>query len=247
MPWARASSLHRFMECPAASWLPRWDDTTGVTRRGYLQGPAAFGGAALNVLNPALLELKDKRAATLGRLRHAEKESGHLAPEMYTGMDPLGEHELSFSYCCLTGTVRVYRHANEHARNLWKAMQCEHAVTGTADWCGDTGKLLWVDDLKTGWRTPEVLTPQLLFYAMCWSDYRNVAGPVQLSITHQPRGKGVPTRDGLWRKATALMIETFRADLTAAWKVATMIRRPRAGEWCQWCPSTAWCTAALAA
>jgi hypothetical protein len=265
MPWARASSLHRFMACPAASWLPRWDDSKGVIKRPYLLS------SRVPLLNESLLEIRDKRAADLGRKRHAEKERGELYPEGYHGQALAGWHELSVSYCCLTGDVRWFLHSNEHARDLWKSMQCEHSVTGTADWMGilKDGSL-WVDDLKTGWRTPEVLTPQTLLYSMCLHDLATqaqwgkqfflgnddllryslepaVPGKVLVSITHQPRGKGVPTREGLWRTATPLMLESFRLDLHEAWRVTTLDKRPRAGEHCTWCPSAAWCSAAQAA
>jgi hypothetical protein len=88
------------------------------------------------------------------------------------------------------------------------------------------------------------VTPQLLFYAMCWSDYNKALDTVVLSITHQPSGKGDPQR--LWDRATPLMIEQFRMDLHEAWRVTTLDRRPKAGAHCQWCPSAAWCPAALA-
>lgn len=251
MPWARASSLHRFLACPAAAHLPRWDDSRGVVRRPYLVDmnleEMTQEDWRSDALNPALLEIRDKRAADLGRQRHAEKERGELAPEMWKGLDPKGEHELSFSYCCKTGKVRAFQHVNEHARDLWKGLQCEHAVVGTADWVGRIGGLPWVDDLKTGWRVPEVVTPQLLFYAMCWSEVLKHVGPVALSITHQPRGKGTPSREGLWRRVTPMVLEQFRLDLTEAWTMTTMIRQPRPGAHCDYCPSAAWCTAALAA
>lgn len=260
MPWARASSLGRFMACQAASWLPRWDDSKGEMRRPYLLSRGLWdAGARLEaeavVLNPTLLQVRDKRAADLGRQRHAEKERGEFHPEMYTGMAQ-GWHEISVSYCCKTGKVRWLCDVDERRRDLWKAMQCEHAVTGTADWMGILKDgTPWVDDLKTGWQTPEVLTAQTMFYSMCLSDLVDqgvsrfggaTPGAVMVSITHQPRGKGLPTREGLWRRVTPLMIEAFRQELTDAWTVTTVSTRPTAGPHCDWCPSAAWCPEALA-
>jgi hypothetical protein len=71
-----------------------------------------------------------------------------------------------------------------------------------------------VDDLKTGWRTPEVMTPPMMFYLMVyrdWTDPDHSAESV-LSITHWPKMKGEPTRDGLWRRVTPLQLEGFRME-----------------------------------
>jgi hypothetical protein len=252
MPWARASSLARHLECQAASHLPRFNDSTGAIKAPFVKHPAETLYA---LRNPSLLEVRPKKAADLGRLRHAEKERGELHPELWTGM-ARGHHEVTVSYCVLTGKVRWMLHANEHARDLWKAMQCEHSVVGTADWMGILADgTPWVDDLKTGWQTPEVVTAQLLFYALCLSELRldrssfwgaaAEQGPVSLSITHQPRGQGTPTRDGLWRRVSPLDLEAFRGTLTDAYRMIKLSDLSRAGAHCQWCPSAAWCDAAL--
>jgi hypothetical protein len=67
---------------------------------------------------------------------------------------------------------------------------------------------------------------------------------VVLSITHYPKAKGTPTREGLWRRVTPLEIEQFRLDLTDAWRRTTLNRQPSAGAHCTWCPSAAWCPSA---
>lgn len=139
MPWARASSLHRFLECPAASWLPRWDDGKGTVAKPYLQ-PLVFwqAGGMPEPVNRSLLVKRDKRAADLGRAAHARVEQGEWS-ELYKGVDPDGHHEASVSYCCKTGRMRWVFGLDERRRDLWKAMQCEHAVVGTADWVGRVG------------------------------------------------------------------------------------------------------------
>lgn len=66
-------------------------------------------------------------------------------------------------------------------------------MVGTADWLGQLNGLAWVDDLKTGWQTPEVVTPQMLFYALCWREqatHTEYRGEVVLSISHWPKMKG---------------------------------------------------------
>lgn len=244
-PWARASSLERSLSCAGSTQLPQWEDSRGIVKRDRGLYPLVM---------PDALVVRSKAAAERGRQRHAEKESGAFFPEGYSGLVAHGWHELSFSYCCLTGKVRVYQHPNEHARSMWKAMQCEHAVTGTADWCAILKDgMPWVDDLKTGWMTPEVLTAQLLFYSMCLSDLvreghplvsMGVPGAVAVSITHQPSGKGQPTREGLWRRASLLMIEDFRQRLTDGWRMTKLMDLTTAGPHCQWCPSMAWCDSA---
>jgi hypothetical protein len=231
------------MECAAASWFPRWNDESGVSTRGYLVDRRSPYGRS-----DVVPEIRDMSAARTGTEAHGAKERGELRPDLWTGLDPLGSHEVCFSYCCKTGRVGSLTvlpgPLADRRRALWKALQCEHAVTGTADWWGQLGGRQWVDDLKTGWRVPEVLTPQLLFYALCVRDLTGVQDDVVLSITHWPRCKGEPTREGLWARVGGLALEGFRFELEAAWRRAVNTRDPQPGPHCEYCPSAAWCPAA---
>jgi hypothetical protein len=107
-----------------------------------------------------------------------------------------------------------------------------------------------VDDLKTGWALPEVVTPQTLFYLMCKCkvDGANVG---RVSITHWPRAADEPTRDGLWRQVTAIALDGFEDDLQRAWLAATgpvMLggeAEAKPGPWCRYCPSSSVCPKAF--
>lgn len=112
MPWARASQLDRFLECSAASWLPRWDDVRGVESRGYLRG------SAVNVLvNPTLAVVKkDTRARDIGNEAHELVEAGRHA-ELWKGLDPRGNHEVAVSYCCKTSKVRMWAGLDKRRRD----------------------------------------------------------------------------------------------------------------------------------
>jgi hypothetical protein len=131
----------------------------------------------------------------------------------------------------------------------WKNSQGDDCVVGTVDWWGElpSGEP-WIDDLKTGWRTPEVVTPQTLFGLMCKCrvDQWDVG---RISITHWPRKDAAPTRDNLWRSVNRFALEGFEADLQLAWKRAVVIPSPeaRVGPWCGYCKSAPGCPKALEA
>lgn len=238
MPWARASQLHRHLHCPAASYLPRWDDVSNKEVPGYL---GLFSGDGIAVLTPSMLEPRDKRAAVAGTEAHAQKERGELAPELWEGTDPEGEHEVSFAYDCRTGKVDSYHSPDQREREEWKAQCGTDCVTGTCDWWGALNGHNWIDDLKTGYGTPRVNTPAMLFYAMCANELSFPRTSVLLSVTHWPRCRGEPHREGLWYTAQLPELELFRWELHDAWRVTTRDRDPRPGDHCTWCPSAAWC------
>jgi hypothetical protein len=99
MPWARASQLDRFLECSAASWLPRWDDASGLLNRPYL-------GRSMPTPVEALMVKRDTRARDIGNEGHARVEAGEHA-ELWAGLDDKGQHEVAMSYCCKTGRARM--------------------------------------------------------------------------------------------------------------------------------------------
>lgn len=239
MPWARASALHRHLACPASSWLPRWDDRSGRVTPPYL---GTHDGA---LLKPGLAVIRKAGAAEVGTRAHKEKEIGNAYAQLYKGTDPVGRHEVAVSYCCATGVSRVFPLdvPDDRRKALWKAMQCPHSVVGTTDWYGQLDGFLWVDDLKTGWKTPDVITPQTLFYAMVLRDLKRATDKVAVTITHDPRAKNEPRR--LFRWATPLMLESFRIDLHEAFRVTTLSTQPRPGDHCGWCPSVAFCPSAV--
>lgn len=259
MPWARASALERHLECPAASHLPQYD--RGQWQPGYLI-PAG------HLFKAPVVPVHDRStvAADWGTAMHAAKAGAPEAQDPWlTWMEPhretlwpnhLGEHELAVAYDCRHRTVELFRSPSEDRRTEWKMAQGRDCVVGTADWWGQlpTGEP-WVDDLKTGWSKPENPTPAMLFYLMCrmkqedaikWDRGRS-------SITWWPRraGKldedgnldiGEPTRDGLWKQITRMVIETFEEELHHAWVRAVGLNpEPRPGGHCEWCPSAAVC------
>lgn len=245
MPWARASALHRHLECPAASWLPRLE--RGVWRPGYLQ-------EGVVELPPNPTELEDTSAADHGTAMHDAKANNTRAMEPYLSLvEPwreklwpteLGVHEQLLAYSCVTGEVVVGPHnLTDEEAATWKAQWGAEWVVGTCDWWGNlpSGEP-WISDLKTGWRTPEVVTPQTLFYLMLkcrvdgW-DYGRVC------IDHWPKREETPTREGLWRQVSGLVLDSFEDDLQTAYRRAVVVPSPAAiaGSHCQYCPSAGVC------
>lgn len=205
-------------------------------------------------LPPAPTELDDTSAADWGTAMHDAKAANENAADPWLGMvDPfrermwpgeMGRHEQLLAYNCATGRIEVgpYNVTSEEGTK-WKDQWDADWVVGTCDWWGSlpSGEP-WVDDLKTGWRTPEVVTPQTLFYLMLkckvegW-DYGRV------SITHWPKREEAPSREGLWRQVGPVVLQSFEEDLRLAWRRAVHIPNPQAkpGPHCQYCPSAGVC------
>lgn len=255
MPWARASSLERHLECGAASHLPRYD--RGVWSPGYMLPEGSVFVA------PTVRDDRDHSAADWGTAMHAAKALAEDATEPFLSwMEPwrekmwpshLGQHEACVAYNCKTGEIdTLFGEADEAKRDEWKAEHGTEWVTGTTDWWGTlpSGEP-WVDDLKTGWRDPVVVTPAMLFYGMVRFKYENarVEVPwetVRLSITHMPRPrKGEdpePRRKPFWAQVTDTMLLAFEGELKNAWVRATGLKpEARPGDWCQYCPSATVC------
>lgn len=249
MPWARASALDRHLACPAASWLPRAD--RGAWRQGYLT-PG-------ELVAPGPAPQEDTTLADWGTAMHAAKAGTGCDPWMST-VDPwreqlwpsrLGQHEVCVSYDCRTWDVELGpAGALDAEADAWKASRGPDCVVGTADWLGElpSGEI-WVDDLKTGWRRPDPATNSTLFYLMVWAKIRKrLLG--WTSICWWPRGADtVPSREGLWRKVTAVALDALEDDLHRAWLGAIGHSRndpqwrpePRPGPHCSYCPSAAVC------
>jgi hypothetical protein len=243
MPWARASALHRHLDCPAASWLPRLD--RGVWSTGYL----ALDDQPLPEPPDAL---PDTSAADWGTAMHDAKAANAAASEPWLSMvDPvrerlwpadMGVHEQLMAYDCATGKVELGpANVSKEEGDAWKAQWGPSWVVGTTDWWAElpSGEP-WIDDLKTGWRTPEVATPPMLFYLMCKC---KVVGKDfgRLSITHWPKRAEAPTREGLWRQVGPLVLTTFEADLQRAWRKTMASPESRPGPGCSYCPSAGAC------
>jgi hypothetical protein len=244
MPWARASALHRHLECGAASTLPRAE--RGLWRAGYL------------ATEPLLAEpgpRPDDDSSVLagwGTEMHKAKENAPDSnPLFLSWMDPhretlwpahLGEHEVPVAYDCRTGDIEVGRAGDStEDKDRWKQSRGRNTVTGTMDWWGKLpGGEPWVDDLKTGWAPPQLLSPQMLYYALVASVHTG-SPTVRVSITHWRRGWDEPQRK--WQQVGPVVLDQFASDLRTAWERAVKDPRPRVGAWCRWCPSVGICPA----
>lgn len=250
MPWARASQLDRHIACPAASWLPRAD--RGTWKQGYLVIGELSGP-------PAPIEERDTSAADWGTAMHAAKASLESASDPWLTMwEPwreklypqrLGRHEVAISYDCSTRAIEVYQGVPGEAMDAWKETRGRDCVSGQMDWLGalPTDEP-WVDDLKTGWKTPEVITAQTSFYALVAARLAK-ADSCRVSITHWPKKADEPTREGLWRQLTMLHLDAFEEQLHRAWLGAIGLSKAdpdwrgqaRPGPHCKYCPSVSVC------
>lgn len=244
--WARASALHRHLECAAASWLPR--DEHGNWVPGYLQNPSDF-------LTPFEDNREDNIFAEWGTSMHLAKENGPGADNHFLDIvNPhrerlwpvnLGRHEIAVAYNCRTRNVSEC--PAKDGTEAWKKLRGPDDVTGTCDWVGTipTGDL-WVDDLKTGYQTPDPSSPQLMFYALCFFKLmaynKTPTKTVRSSVTHWRREWTEPKR--IWTQITWLQLEEFEEQLQAAWRHAKGNNpRPIQGVHCNYCPSLMVCDA----
>ncbi len=246
MPWARASSLHRFLACPAASWLPRWDREKW--QRGYL-------GDLLLPTDPG--PVSDSSAADWGTAMHDAKSNNAEACDPWLSAidsvrerywpSQLGVHEQAYAYSCKTGLVEIGPvNLPVQEMNAWKESRPSECVTGTADWAATlpSGEP-WVDDLKTGWKRPPTNSEPMLFYGLCQHRTSDSPDTGRLSITHYPRVKD-PQPDQIrryWLQVTAVAFEAFADEVNKAWhrtkRKGLDIVRP--GPHCEYCPSQPIC------
>lgn len=204
-------------------------------------------------LPPPPEEKEDTTAADWGTAMHNAKAMTPDASDPWLrDVDPvraklwppsLGVHEQLVAYNCRTGEVVVGpTNVTPEEATAWKEQWGAEYVVGTCDWWASlpTGEP-WVDDLKTGWKKPEVVTPQTLFYLMCRC---KVMGEKygRVSITWWPRGKADYERDSMWRQVGPVSLQEFERELQAAWRKATGTNaEARPGLHCQYCPSAGVC------
>lgn len=246
MPWARASAIHRHLECAEASWLPRAD--RGKWSLGFLAGDEQL--QQLVQLSPPE---DDSVMAQWGTEMHLAKEGSPNASDPWESWvapererlwpSGLGVHELTWAYDCRTQLVTVYAGPREQA-DEWKSGRGPDEVTGTTDWHATLpGGEPWVDDLKTGWMKPAVTAPQMMMYALVAWILQGRRGTVRLSITHWRRGWEYPDR--AWQQVGPVTLESFEDEVRAAWRRALRHDGPVQGPWCKYCPSAPVCPAVI--
>lgn len=244
-PWARASALHRHLECPAASWLPRAE--RGQWHSGYLvTAPLVRTGALLVTPDD------DSVMADWGTAMHLAKEDLKSSADPWRSwMEPhretlwpthLGQHEVPWSYDCRTGRIEMW-HTGQGDADEWKKSRGATCVTGTTDWLGalPAGEP-WVDDLKTGWPVPALTTPQMLMYALM-AARRAESQTVRISVTHWRRGWEEPERR--WQQVGPATLEAFEDEVRVAWRRAASGPEARPGLHCRYCPSSTVCPAVI--
>lgn len=276
MPWARASSLERHLECPASSMLAQFD--RGAWRPGYLaKGVVGVPEMFLpRVQTEAEVAQQDEWGGwgDWGTGLHAAKAGEPEATDPWlTLVEPyrevlwpsrLGLHEVTLSFDCRHRVVQRFMGPKAEA-DAWKMSRSEDCVVGTTDWFAALpGGEPWIDDLKTGWQDPEVQTPQMMFYLLCRiileeqdSGHRWQTG--RLSITHWPRRageEGEPRRvdskgKPLWRQVSDTALRAFEEDVVNAWQASIgQLDRgfplPLPGHHCLYCPSALICNKANA-
>lgn len=202
-------------------------------------------------------------AADWGTQLHAAK-AGLDVGEPYGGLmvpfrgklwpNRLGAHEVGVSYDCATRRAYTF-HGTADEVDAWKKAQSESCVVGTSDWLGQlpTGEP-WIDDFKTGWQVPEVVTEQTQLYLLVdmlvqVDNYRpnTLSWPTgRLSITHWSKcaydagDQDEPQR--FWKQVSLTQLELFEDEVVAAWRRATTLPTLAIpGVQCLYCPSALVC------
>jgi len=155
-----------------------------------------------------------------------------------------GEHEVSASYDCRTGSVELFRGPRGEA-DAWKRSRGPDTVTGTNDWVSDLAGIPWIGDLKTGWgRVYPRDNVQLLFGLLTHPSGLQWVHGGHVSILWLPRRTN-PTPGQLFDFVEPQGLLQFRRDLHAAWERAVVRgeRTPIPGPHCNYCPSAQVCPA----
>lgn len=264
MPWARASSLHRHLVCPASCSLPQYD--RGAWRPGLLQ-----------IVTPAQLEARVQTSVETGKQTvwgtqadwgtnmHAAKAGLPVADPLYAELlaphreklwpARLGIHEVGVSFDCETRAVDICVGPSSDV-DFWKASRVASSVVGSVDWWGElpTGEP-WIDDLKTGKWEPDIHTEQTAFYLLCrWKGPKfSKWDTARLSVAWIPREENPHEVTELveppgwpnfrrWKQLGRFALEEFEEEIVAAWhraKEAEPAMVP--GIACEYCPSALVC------
>lgn len=178
MPWARASSLTRALDCPASAVIPgehratRWGDE-GADWGSMVHHWKATGEViARPVWSQFESFFEEVLERTWGSFEEAEKARKTMWP-------PAGEHEISVALNCSIRPplfqVEEFTGPLEKA-DAWKKGFGPEWLTGTLDFRAAGRVMMHVNDLKTGWdwnpdtfeRTPPAPDgDQHAFYALC--------------------------------------------------------------------------------
>lgn len=227
MAWARPSELHRALECPASTVLPKTEDTTG---------PAAEWGKELHTWK----ETGKSTPRVHKWLAEITADPESLRAELWPG----GQHEVAYKMG-EHGTFFGTWLPDETARRAWMR-EGRPVIRGIADWVG-YDVVPHVNDLKTGRFAPEPEAPQLLWYGDAVLDFFPRELGVNLSVYHWPRyPKGrLPTKQTVFMPSDDIK-SWHRHRLMPAIEeskkpMAKYDSRP--GPWCQFCRSAPWCAA----
>lgn len=215
MPWARASSATRTLNCPASVYLPKVDHS----------GPAAEWGTAVHTA---------KEGRDPGRQDVRDWWALHEMFWPRSTLWPDGQHERGLGLHIDPFEYRVDKAWEGEASDRWDLD--DTWMTGAADWYTKDGPVLWVDDLKTGGFVDPPPTDQLTFYATALARHLDTKTDVMTSITHWPRypkGKG-PVRSAAL--VTYQERQTFEERIAEAKRAADARLGPNPGSWCTWCP-----------
>jgi hypothetical protein len=99
--------------------------------------------------------------------------------------------------------------------------------------------MVWIDDLKTGWQSPDPRSVQMLFYALVAARSLGQQDAV-VSITHWRRNKPEP-EPRLWAVLSMADLNDFETKLQESWKRTRSGHVAVLGPWCRYCPSVKVC------
>lgn len=235
MPWCRASSLDRVLECDGSLYLPVSE----------LRSPSTIESAEWGTYVHEYMQHGVVPPAPAGRPQYPARLQDRLdAAGDVLAMWPRdgARFEVSVAYHVLTGAVESAELPGKEEQDAWKNAHDHHWVVGTMDYLGCLFGRPWVDDLKTGRFPPLPTSAQTVFYALC-ADRLAGTPPdgVYVSITHWPR---YPVAGRPERVGTTLSwddLEDFADLLEQRWEASPRPLTP--GEWCRYCPSRANCPA----
>lgn len=239
MPFARASSLDRLLNCYGDLVLGGTDEKSE-----YVKVAADWGTMAHEWKETGQVVVVNNRQ-NIAKLFEKKLREGRVNREQWWPKTMIHEVAMAVNPFQAYGEMREGDKAEKEA---WKAAFGDDWCTGTLDGYDWMFDVLWIDDLKTGRFVEEAnYIEQRRFYALGLCRLLDYRGPVNITLTHWPRYPVLSQPNRFGRVIEQDEIRDFEKRLV---KLRDDVRRAKekrehmrlvSGEHCTFCPSRKVC------
>lgn len=235
MPFARASSLDRLLNCYGDLILGGTDEKSE-----YVKISADWGTMVHGWKETGQIEVVNGRK-NLAKLFEKKLKLGGVKREQWWSSTMIHEVAMAVKPFEAYAELRI---GTKDEKEAWKAAFDDNWGTGTLDGYDWMFDVLHIDDLKTGRFVDESMyIEQRRFYALGLSRLLDYRGPVNVTLTHWPRYPVLSQPMRFGRQLDQDELKHFEKRLA---KLRDDVRRARdkkenliltPGEHCVFCPS----------